>query len=439
MVVSKLDGNLGALLASCVVETYAESYARSVGCDQQGNVIVGGCTRAFNYPFVGSAFNPNWRDKPLAIVSKFDADLKKLTHSFCLGVSVGEDPTGVASLRADSSGTVYAAGAARAPFTPIGASNAPAYNGNGGSFVAKLDANLQPTGSAFLDGAGAEQCRCLALDTDGSLVTAGWSAFFAARVSGSDLQPVNITPKDLLAAADRNTPDKTRWQDTILVANFDTPYPVDTSCAGGNNWSMGSCLWKRDGNNGWMEFNAGGNDYLRIPDSASLHPAQLSVALWFRLPPASADGRYPFLYSKGGTGGKDAPRRDWGMYTASQKGKWLANCEYPYVPPGGVTGTNKLPEVKVGPVEITPDVWHHAAVTYDGKCLSLYLDGTLTTNRQEAGTLTNTPNQLLIGRRAGDNHEVGRFQGAMDNIRIYKTALSAEEVKTLFKLGRNME
>jgi hypothetical protein len=55
------------------------------------------------------------------------------------------------------------------------------------------------------------------------------------------------------------------------------------------------------------------------------------------------------------------------------------------------------------------------------------------------GVLTNTPWPLLIGRRAGDHHESGRFPGALDNLRIYKVPLSAGEIKTLHKLGRHWE
>jgi hypothetical protein len=246
-------------------------------------------------------------------------------------------------------------------------------------------------------------------------------------------RPKEINPQDFAAPADRKSPDKTRWPDTILIANFDTPYPVDTSSFGSNRWDTGTCAWKADGADGWLEFNGGEYDYLSIPDNASLHSPNHTVSLWVRLPPATADGRYPFLYSKGWN---TATNRDWGMYTVSQGGKWFAKCEYPYLK----AGTQEKAEIKVGQVEITPDVWHHTVVTYDGQSLNLYLDGVLQTNATDCtGILATTPNPLLIGRRAGDHGEVGRLRGDLDNIRIYKVGLSAKEIQALYKLGRKME
>jgi hypothetical protein len=108
-------------------------------------------------------------------------------------------------------------------------------------------------------------------------------------------------------------------------------------------------------------------------------------------------------------------------------------CEFPYLS----APSNTAGEIRLGQIEITPDTWHHAAVTYDGKALTAYLDGALVTNTTDcAGSLITTANPLLIGRRNGDHGEVGRFKGALDNIRIYKVGLSAEEVQTLFQLGR---
>jgi hypothetical protein len=447
LLVSKLDANLGSLLASCVVGAYGETYARGIAIDPQGKIIVGGCTRAFNYPLVGP-MDPRRVGKPVAILSKFEPDLTALLGTTCLGPSAGEDPCGVAALRIDSAGQVYAAGSAGQFFRTTGAAFDTGYDGGGDGFVARLDGNLRVQAATYLGGAGADHGVALALAGDRSLVVAGWTTSsnypategsyaaapkggaeaFVARFNG-DLQA--FTREELLSACDRNSPEKTRWRDTILVADFSQPYAVDTSFAGGNNWDLGACVRKSDGTNGWVEFNGGENDYLRIEDSDSLHAAHLSVSFWMRVPPPPASGtRYPFVFSKGNSSATD---RDWGIYTLAQNKKWWLKCEFPYLS----APSNTAGEIRLGQIEITPDTWHHAAVTYDGKALTAYLDGALVTNTTDcAGSLITTANPLLIGRRNGDHGEVGRFKGALDNIRIYKVGLSAEEVQTLFQLGR---
>jgi hypothetical protein len=86
--------------------------------------------------------------------------------------------------------------------------------------------------------------------------------------------------------------------------------------------------------------------------------------------------------------------------------------------------------------------WNHACVTYTGGGSSLtsrkfYLNGHLepAVLDNAAGTLLNLPaNTLLtLGSRKPDGTY---FNGTLSNFKLYDTALTAEEVKTLYDMGR---
>jgi hypothetical protein len=80
-----------------------------------------------------------------------------------------------------------------------------------------------------------------------------------------------------------------------------------------------------------------------------------------------------------------------------------------------------------GAASVTPGVWHHAAVTYDGATLNLYLDGALVNS--QARTLESSDGGLLIG--VNKNLASGFFSGRMDELLIYARALSATQIASL--------
>ncbi|MFW6337266.1 MAG: LamG domain-containing protein [Phycisphaeraceae bacterium] len=68
------------------------------------------------------------------------------------------------------------------------------------------------------------------------------------------------------------------------------------------------------------------------------------------------------------------------------------------------------------------DVWSHAAVTYAGDTLSLYLDGAA---HRTTRTLSSATGGMLMG--TGGDH----FEGLLDDVRIYDAALSDASVAAL--------
>ena len=67
-------------------------------------------------------------------------------------------------------------------------------------------------------------------------------------------------------------------------------------------------------------------------------------------------------------------------------------------------------------------VWHHVAATYDGSALVLYRDGVYV---NQAGIDLINISGINLG---------GLFKGNMDDVRIYKRALTSEEINVLYNL-----
>ena len=89
-------------------------------------------------------------------------------------------------------------------------------------------------------------------------------------------------------------------------------------------------------------------------------------------------------------------------------------------------------DAKLDPAQVTDGLWHHAAATFDGTVMRVYLDG------MEIGRL-DRPGRLVAGGPArgciGSSDGGECFQGQMDDLRIYADALTAGEIARLHRNG----
>lgn len=76
------------------------------------------------------------------------------------------------------------------------------------------------------------------------------------------------------------------------------------------------------------------------------------------------------------------------------------------------------------PSSLTPDTWIHVGASYDGAIVRLYVDGVQVATKAATGALAGDQS-MWIGRARGGDHP---FMGAIDEIRIYRRALSASEL-----------
>lgn len=85
---------------------------------------------------------------------------------------------------------------------------------------------------------------------------------------------------------------------------------------------------------------------------------------------------------------------------------------------------------------VIPDKWVHLAGTYDNDTLKLYVNGHLMNSAFRKGPIFfKDKNPLIIGGNSNDKNKtlVDCFKGCIDELRIYKRALSETEIKRLIK------
>lgn len=89
-----------------------------------------------------------------------------------------------------------------------------------------------------------------------------------------------------------------------------------------------------------------------------------------------------------------------------------------------------------GETPITPDVWHHAAATYDGTTWRIYLDGRLeATETENATPRSDTTQHAGLGVMLGSDGQpagpaaTARFQGVLDEARVWNVARNTSEIQ----------
>jgi hypothetical protein len=181
---------------------------------------------------------------------------------------------------------------------------------------------------------------------------------------------------------------------------------------GNHNGTLEGPTWVAKGKYGSALSFDGINDLVSVPDSNELDLTdEFTLEAWVR--PAEANewsavitkerGSKALSYQLHAEGEKSAPVG----YVSNSSGTY------------GVTG---------GTAPITPRVWSHLALTYDGAKLRFYVDGVLkgTAAGIDPGVGTDS---VLIGDNVSWAAE-DAFKGLIDEVRIYDRALDEKELNT---------
>lgn len=198
-----------------------------------------------------------------------------------------------------------------------------------------------------------------------------------------------------------------------LVAAYDFNAGSGTTLANvagaDNTGTISGATWSTEGafGSGALSFD-GGNDWVTVPDSASLDlTAGMTLEAWVR--PTNIRGYTTVILKEGPS------NLAYALYASDGVSR----------PPATWLNTPQGDYSAVAPNNLVLNTWTHLAATYDGSVVSLYVNGVLVNSDNTAGPITATTGALRIG---GNSIWGEYFAGLVDEVRIYNRALNTGEI-----------
>ncbi len=163
----------------------------------------------------------------------------------------------------------------------------------------------------------------------------------------------------------------------------------------------------------------GVDNYVLIGDEQELNPTQITISAWFKL--SSGSSFYNYITSNS--------RDCCGSYNGTGFKVSSDNYLYARIWNDSSATVSSNSALNIGQ-------WYHAAFTYNGNLISLYIDGELNST---------TASTLGIGSPASYPFAIGgmgmapasyNINGSISGVKIYNRPLTAEEIKLLYDKGR---
>jgi hypothetical protein len=156
------------------------------------------------------------------------------------------------------------------------------------------------------------------------------------------------------------------------------------------------------------------NNYISIPHSSSLDlPEALSVEAFIKPAVVSQQGS---IFDRRGTS------EDCFVLFLDTPESGQVNA--------GVVKGGVAHQIKIGGGILVAGTWAHLVMTYDNVTLRLYKDGVEIGNLAVAGPIDTGANESHIGNILTEYYP---FNGDIDEVAVYKTALSAERIKAHYE------
>jgi hypothetical protein len=164
----------------------------------------------------------------------------------------------------------------------------------------------------------------------------------------------------------------------------------------------------------------GADDYVAVPYSPSFNVSSVTLSIWINRRAAQFFGHpvcKPFF---------DAA---WSPPYVEYALEYNATSDNLQFILGRTDGFSLIQTSTIG-----NNAWFHAIGTYDGSTSRLYLDGSLRVSQAFNTPMVHRQTALYFG--AENTQAQYRFNGFCDDITIYNTALTANEVRFIYEQGR---
>lgn len=202
--------------------------------------------------------------------------------------------------------------------------------------------------------------------------------------------------------------------------------------SGNDTWGGGMPKWATDrygDENKALSFDKGA--YVEIPYNTLLNPSEMSISVWIKADEVLESNRFIGLHSWLGY--------KFQLQSANKAFFTAATTD-------GIFDKDTDPALEL-------NTWYHLVVTVGDDKLVFYINGELTKTWDDVtGTMAkNSGNDLVFGRGSDeyaattdnyDNDKIipldwgGYFHGSMDEVRIYKTVLTASQVASIYELEK---
>jgi uncharacterized repeat protein (TIGR01451 family) len=160
----------------------------------------------------------------------------------------------------------------------------------------------------------------------------------------------------------------------------------------------------------------GVSSYVSIPDSPSLDTfvSSITIETWIKMNQLTADWNWEGIVTKGNS--------SWRLQVTAGA-KTVTFSATGVSPNGDLYGSRNVYDGQ----------WHHVAAVYDGTNMFLYVDGTLDVSQPATGSISQNSYPGCIGENAEAPGLL--FKGMIDEVSIYKRALTASEIQLIYATG----
>jgi hypothetical protein len=199
----------------------------------------------------------------------------------------------------------------------------------------------------------------------------------------------------------------------------------DSSRNGNTGTLINSPSWTPGKIDGGLQFHNGASGYVSVPDHPSLKPAyDITLSAWIYPTAYNPPGYYQGIIFKGG--------KQYGCcYQPAYALGLLPTGELRFA-----IGDSTNYEAYTGPKIPLNDWTHVAAVRMNTNTITLYINGSVVSgggvSALEEFFYTSTPLYLAVSTGGWGGN---RFDGKIDDVRIYSRGLQAAEVQALYNLG----
>ena len=178
----------------------------------------------------------------------------------------------------------------------------------------------------------------------------------------------------------------------------------------------------------------GVGDYVEIPDSAALKPANVSVEAWVRFD--SLDTPFSSDFA--------APGQQYIVFKKNTRLFQFEGYSLNKTRPGGAGGVDRLSfgvanvngfaPVALSTTQVVVGQFYHVVGTFDGSTVKMYVNGVLENQTPAALTLDYDTRPIFIGT-SGEHVFDGKLAGIVDEASIYNRALDPSEIAALYAAG----